>query len=173
VLILRVVRLGRARGWSEIGRPVHVLTNSRLTAPAYSVTLVTDLRQPNGFVVSNMRTGSNTALDFLEWIVSLFESGVVQAGDYLIMDNASIHSAEQVADALDVLFTAFRARLVFLPTYSPELNPCEMVFGQVKRHLRHWRQDQPFWFEIVQGFARVSLENVRNYYDHCLFRFDQ
>ncbi len=99
--------------------------------------------------------------------------GVIGTGDYLVMDNAGVHVAEAIAEPLDVLFSAFRARLVFLPKYSPELNPCEMVFAQVKRHLRHWRLGQAFWFEIVQGFARVSLQNVRGYYDHCLHRFDQ
>jgi transposase len=126
-----------------------------------------------GFVVSDLRTGSNTALDFLEWVVSLFESRVIAAGDYLVLDNASIHTAEAIAPALTALFDSFHARLVFLPKYSPELNPCEMVFGQVKRHLRHWRLGQPFWFEILQGFARVTRENIVNYYDHCACRFDE
>jgi transposase len=152
---------------------VHVTTNSRLSAPAYSVTLVTDLTHPLGFVVSDLRIGSNTAFDFLEWVVSLFEARVIVAGDYFVLDNARIHTAEAIAPALDALFTAFGARLIFMPKYSPELNPCEMVFGQVKRHLRHWRLGQPFWFEILKGFEGVTRENVANYYDHCALRFDQ
>ncbi len=55
-----------------MGRPLHVRTDRGQSSPSYSVTVVTDLTQPNGILVSDLRTKSNTALDFLEWVVSLF-----------------------------------------------------------------------------------------------------
>jgi len=59
-------------------------------------------------------------------------------------------------------------RIVFLPTYSPELNPCEFVFAQVKRYLRDRMGTLRFWLEIIRGFLGVSADNMRVYYDHCL-----
>ena len=47
----------------------------------------------------------------------------------VIMDNASIHHVEGVTDLIE---NQGGARLVFLPPYSPDLNPCEEVFSQVK-----------------------------------------
>ena len=44
------------------------------------------------------------------------------------MDNASIHHVEEV----EHLFETFGAKLVFLPPYSPDLNPVEGVFSQAK-----------------------------------------
>jgi hypothetical protein len=45
------------------------------------------------------------------------------------MDNASIHHTEQVVDMIE---NQLKARLLFLPPYSPDLNPAEEVFSKVK-----------------------------------------
>ena len=50
----------------------------------------------------------------------------------VVMDNASIHHLERVRD----IITGVGARLVFLPPYSPDLNPIEEVFAKVKKCLR-------------------------------------
>lgn len=47
----------------------------------------------------------------------------------VIMDNASIHHVEQVSYLIE---TVAGARLCYLPPYSPDLNPAEGVFSQVK-----------------------------------------
>lgn len=48
----------------------------------------------------------------------------------VIMDNASIHHINEVAELID---TQAGARLIFLPPYSPDLDPVEGVFSQVTR----------------------------------------
>lgn len=47
----------------------------------------------------------------------------------IIMDNASIHHVEGVRDLIE---NQAKARLIFLPPYSPDLNPLEEVFSQIK-----------------------------------------
>ena len=47
----------------------------------------------------------------------------------VIMDNASIHHVEEV---IDIVENQAGAKLVYLPPYSPDLNPAEGVFSQVK-----------------------------------------
>ncbi len=89
-----------------------------------------------------------------------------------IMDNAPIHKARLVFDLLSIILQAIGVRLVLLPKYSPELNPCELVFAQVKRYLREERQPGPFLNEIARGFARVNRLNVFNYYERCLLHYD-
>ena len=60
-------------------------------------------------------------------------------------------------------------RMLFLPTYSPELNPCELVFSQVKRYIRaHRNSDEPLLVDLVMALASVSTQNVLGYYDHCI-----
>ena len=47
----------------------------------------------------------------------------------VIMDNASIHHVQEVSDLIE---TQAGAKLHYLPPYSPDLNPTEGVFSQIK-----------------------------------------
>jgi hypothetical protein len=69
------------------------------------------------------------------------------------------------------LIIGLGVNLVFLPTYSPELNPCELVFAQVKKLVRNARgQDmQSVLNEIILAFDSVTLENVVNYFGKCIY----
>jgi transposase len=93
---------------------------------------------------------------------------VLVRGDYFILDNASVHNAVETQDLLDNALSNAGVRLIFLPTYSPELNPAELVFAMVKNHIRQHRADVCLLAEIVKGFARVSRENVFRFYQTCI-----
>jgi transposase len=56
----------------------------------------------------------------------------LQKGDVVIMDNLSSHKSSKVDDAI----RARGAWILFLPPYSPDLNPIEMAFAKLKAHLR-------------------------------------
>jgi transposase len=60
--------------------------------------------------------------------------------------------------------------LVFLPAYSPELNPCELVFSQVKGMIKNLRGEgrHSIFDQIALSFNSVSLDNVFNYYRKCI-----
>lgn len=53
-------------------------------------------------------------------------------GDIVILDNLSVHKSARAEAAL----RARGARMLFLPQYSPDLNPIEMAFSKLKAHLR-------------------------------------
>jgi len=53
-------------------------------------------------------------------------------GDIVILDNLSSHKKPAVRAAI----RARGARLLFLPPYSPDLNPIEQVFAKLKHLLR-------------------------------------
>jgi hypothetical protein len=61
--------------------------------------------------------------------------------------------------------------LVFLPAYSPELNPCELVFAQVKKWVRNGRGGSisSVLDMIILAFDSITLENILNYYGKCIF----
>ena len=56
----------------------------------------------------------------------------LQPGDIVILDNLSVHHSARARAAV----RARGARLLFLPQYSPDLNPIEMAFSKLKAHLR-------------------------------------
>lgn len=53
-------------------------------------------------------------------------------GDIVILDNLPAHKSQAAEDAV----RAKGAWLLFLPPYSPDLNPIEMAFSKLKAHLR-------------------------------------
>lgn len=56
----------------------------------------------------------------------------LSAGDIVIMDNLSSHKKPAVRNAI----RSVGARLLFLPPYSPDLNPIEQVFAKLKHFMR-------------------------------------
>jgi transposase len=97
----------------------------------------------------------------------------VSFGLLQIADNAPTHRARDMLRVLTIILDAMGVRLVLLPKYSPELNPCELIFAQVKRYLREERQNGDFVTEISRGFGRVSRVNVFQYYERCLLHYDE
>ncbi len=64
--------------------------------------------------------------------VETFLVPTLKAGDVVVMDNLGSHRGKAVRRAI----RAVGARLVFLPKYSPDLNPIEQVFSKLKHLLR-------------------------------------
>ena len=56
----------------------------------------------------------------------------LQQGDVVILDNLPAHKSERAADCLKQRGAWF----LFLPPYSPDLNPIEQLFAKIKAHLR-------------------------------------
>ncbi len=68
---------------------------------------------------------------FLAWVTQ-FLVPTLTPGDIVIMDNLGSHKSPAVRQAI----RAVGAHLLFLPPYSPDLNPIEMVFAKLKTLLR-------------------------------------
>ncbi len=68
---------------------------------------------------------------FLAW-VEQFLCPTLQPGDIAILDNLSSHKVEGVQQAI----AAAGARVLYLPPYSPDLNPIEKLFAKLKTLLR-------------------------------------
>lgn len=86
----------------------------------------------------------------------------------VVMDNASIHHTEGVADLIE---NQAGARLVFIPPYSPDLNPAEEVFSQVKSIMK--QNDQLFQVTgtprllLAMAFSMVTHEDCTEFIKHC------
>ena len=68
---------------------------------------------------------------FLAYVEQIL-APTLKPGDIVVMDNLGSHKAAAVTKAI----RAKGARRVFLPKYSPDLNPIEQVFSKIKRALR-------------------------------------
>lgn len=85
----------------------------------------------------------------------------LKAGDIVIMDNLGSHKA----DAIRTAIRSAGARLLFLPPYSPDLNPIEQVFSKLKHTLRKHmgRTVEAVEHAIAQVLPEISQTECKNY----------
>jgi len=149
-----------------------VVNNEHLLGESASYTLTLTTTFTNTVpVVPSLRDESNTGEDFAKYVTGLVTSGVLVRDDYFIVDNAPTHSdADMLEYIMDFLAVA-GIRLVFLPKYSPERNPCELVFNVVKKFVRENREDSPgqdLWAIIVCALATITFWMLYQFYGHAI-----
>ena len=86
-------------------------------------------------------------------------------GDIVVMDNLSAHKVEGVRAAIE----AAGATLLYLPAYSPDLNPIEQVFAKLKALLRKAaeRTVDGLWHAIGQLLDCFPPEECANYFKNA------
>ena len=82
-------------------------------------------------------------------------------GDVVVIDNLSAHKRREAEKAI----RARGAWLLFLPPYSPDLNPIEPAFSKLKAHLRKIgaRTIEDLWEAIGQICNLFSAQECQNY----------
>jgi len=157
-----------SRGWSLIGEPIEAVAESSFRGTT-SVSLLVSLTSERPCWIPPPRTNTNCAWDFLDSVLWLIEQGALVPGDVFVVDGATVHTAEGIRDALTTILRIAQVTLVVLPPYSPELNPCEMVFGKVKRAVRrNWDCERPLWEAALDEFAAITSARVSKYYTRCI-----
>ena len=135
----------------------------------YSLTLMTSLGNKEKPISVDLRFKSNSQWDFARFFLHAVTTGFFKPGDLLVLDNAHIHFGEDTAPMISKLTRAYQIRILHLPTYSCELNPCELVFSYIKGLIRRNRDyTRPFWLEIIQALAEVNILHLYTWYEKCL-----
>ena len=101
------------QGISPVGQPVVGLERS--FRESYSLTILTRL-QNTPVICSGIRKQANTGWDFLEFVVYCLSQKYLERNDYLILDNATIHTSMEIIEELSAVLNAAGVQLVTLPT---------------------------------------------------------
>ena len=98
---------------------------------------------------------------FLAW-VQQFLCPTLQPGDIVILDNLSSHKVAGVRQAI----ASVGATLLYLPPYSPDLNPIEKLFAKLKALLRRAakRSVEQLWNEIGALLDTIAPNECANYF---------
>ena len=90
------------------------------------------------------------------------------AGDIVLMDNNPIHKLDEIEDAIE----AVGAWVLFLPTYSPDLNPIENCWSKVKARLRSLKpRTLPDLLDaLVTAFSSITGHDILGWFRHCGYR---
>ena len=101
---------------------------------------------------------------FTQYVAQIL-APALRPGDIVILDNLSSHKGERI----ETLIRQRGAHLLFLPPYSPDLNPIEMVFAKLKQRLRQAseRTWQTLWERIGDLLDSFSPSECQNYIRHA------
>jgi len=89
----------------------------------------------------------------------------LREGDIVICDNLSSHKVAGVREALQEI----GVELLYLPPYSPDLNPIEMAFSKLKAHLRKTgpRTQEDLLDAVAAAIADFSPQQCKNFVRHA------
>jgi len=101
---------------------------------------------------------------FLAWVIQ-FLLPTLRRGDIVVLDNLGSHKGAAVRRAI----RGVGAHLLFLPPYSPDLNPIEMVFAKLKTLLRKAdeRSIAAVWNRIGRLLHAFSPTECATYLRHA------
>jgi transposase len=108
------------------------------------------------YVIDGAMTGS-----LFRHYVEQILAPTLKAGDIVVMDNVATHKVARIREAIE----ARGATLLYLPPYSPDLNPIEKAFAKIKATLRKIgaRTRAALWQaigEAIEGFSRTECLNL-------------
>lgn len=152
--------MNRLRGWAEKGlRLVEAVLGGRweTNTLVHAVSLA-------GTRAAMVLNGPMDAVCFAGYC-KYFLAPALRPNDLVVLDNLSSHKTVVAKQAIE----AVGARFVFLPPYSPDLNPIENTFSKLKQLVRGFRPKS--WLEIVDSVKRALLsttqEDIENAFIHC------
>lgn len=149
----------RLRGRAPRGQRVHGATPHG----HWKVTTIIGALRRSG-VVAPMTIDSPTDSDVFREYVEHVLTPVLRPGDVVLMDNLSAHKVAGIAERIH----AVGAELIYLPPYSPDLNPIEQCWSKVKEFLRSAKARSQRLLERIIGNAikTITGTDARGYFKH-------
>lgn len=102
--------------------------------------------------------------DLFKGYVRQFLAPTLKPGDIVIMDNLSSHKVDGIAEAIE----AAGAEIRYLPPYSPDFNPIELLWSKTKAILRKLkiRSADLLPDAIALALDAVSLLDIFHWFEH-------
>jgi transposase len=119
--------MDRRYGYAPRGEPVVGTVPHR----HYKSLTFTAALRADGMTATQVLDGPMTGARFREYVATVLVPAL-RPGDTVVLDNLPCHKAGAVRAAVE----AVGCRLLYLPPYSPDLNPIELAFARLKRALR-------------------------------------
>lgn len=107
----------------------------------------------------------STTKEVFEAYVEHFLAPVLRSGQMIVMDNLGAHKGQRGRELIE----GRGCELLYLPPYSPDLNPIEEAFAKVKALLRRAgaRAREALVEAIGRGLDAVTSQDARGFFEHC------
>ncbi len=128
-----------------------------------STTIISSVRL-NGEIAALTLDGATDAVAFQTYVENLL-CPTLGTGDIVIMDNLSSHKVAGIREAIE----AAGATLLYLPPYSPDYNPIEMMWSKIKAYLRKTKARTTDALEnaISNAFDSISVSDIKAWFAFC------
>lgn len=105
-----------------------------------------------------------TMLFFVEELLA----PTLKRGEIVFLDNCPVHKMDEIEEAIE----ARGAWVIFLPRYSPDLNPIENCWSKVKAILRSRkpRTLEELLDALVEAFSSITVHDIRGWFSHCNYQ---
>lgn len=116
----------------------------------------------------SMAVEGSTNKEVFEVYVEHFLAPTLKEGQVVVMDNLSAHKGERARKLIEER----GCQLLYLPPYSPDLNPIEEAFSKVKRLLRviGARTKEALVEAIGKALDAVSVKDAKGFFTYCGYR---
>jgi transposase len=154
----------RLRGRAQRGKRVHA---SSPHGHWHTTTMISSIRL-DGSTACMTIEGATDAEVFRAYVHGVL-CPTLRAGDVVIMDNLSPHKNELTLS----LIAQAGAAILFLPAYSPDLNPIEKMWSKVKASLRsaEARTLPDLTQAIASALKNVTPQDAMNWFASCGYSF--
>jgi transposase len=118
---------------------------------------------------TSMAVEEATTKEIFEAYIEGFLAPTLKPGQLVVMDNLGAHRPKRVRELIE----GRGCELLYLPPYSPDLNPIEEAFSKVKYILRKIgaRTNQGALVEAMgRALDTLSAEDAREFFVHCGYR---
>ena len=148
-----VRRYGRAKNKNRVNDYAPVNTPKKTT-------LVSSVRL-DGTQAYEFFQGSLNGKNFLSYVKNTLIP-TLKKGDIVVMDNLSCHKVKGVKEAIEEA----GASVLYLPPYSPDFNPIEMMWSKIKVLLRNRKTDTPELLHSVisDAFSSISVSDISGWF---------
>ena len=132
-----------------------------------TTTMISSMRLDGSTACMTIEGATNTEV-FLAYVREVLVPSL-RAGDIVVMDNLRAHKNDRVL----ALIEQAGAEVRFLPAYSPDLNPIEMMWSKVKAILRksQARNHPDLLAAIASALASVTPDDALGWFISCGYSF--
>lgn len=149
------------KGYSCKGSPIYKLIKHKRNRERLNLLMAISNNQVIAFEISRSPFNTEKYLDFLTKNIELFH------GKTILQDNVRFHHARKIKE-----YTKMNnINMEYIPAYSPDFNPIEMVFSKIKteyRKLDHTNIEK----DIKIAILKVTSNDLNNCYLHVIKTID-
>jgi transposase len=140
-------------GWAKIGHPLVSYVKSNPIK--YSIIMSISKK---GTIKYQIIKGNVNGDIFYNFMIMMNES---YTNSYFLMDNVNFHKSKK----LQLLMSTSTNKLLYIPPYSPQYNPIEEVFSQIKSYIKQCNNKNVI-DKFIKGIKQVTIQHLINYYKH-------